>query len=196
MPFVIRSTISQTFLDRVRATPQKIGFTYKIQNEWKKITFRTHYDDAKQIACGLMNLGILPSDKVAILCTTRYEWSLCDISIIGSRAVTIPIYPSNTAEDVAYILNHSEAKIVFVEDAKQLQKILNFRKAHPLPHLQKIIAINPAALAITLDDPSQSKDVLTLQALREIGKREDARDPARFDQNLSHAKPSDLVTIC
>jgi len=198
MAFVIRNTISQTFLDRVRATPDQIAFQYKVQEIWREVSFQNFYDEVRILSYGLMNLGAEAQDKIALLCSTRFEWSLSDLAILGARGVTVPIYTSGTGDDIAYILNHSEAKFLIVENAAQLQKILDYRKSHPggLACLKQIITIEASALLITLSDPQSSKDVLTLQALNEIGRREEARDPAKFVQNLEAASPGDLLTIC
>lgn len=201
MPFVLRSTISAIFLERVKATPSAIGFKACTVSEWKEYTFQQFYDDCRTISFGLMGLGIEPEDKVAILASTRYEWSLCDMAILGCRAITVPIYPSNTAEDAAYILGHSDAKAIIVEDAAQLRKIIEKRSSNPeaFPKLGKVIVMEPAAMNLSPrmeGSPMSSKDILTLQALRELGKREEARHPGRFEDHLRSAKPEDLFTIC
>ena len=198
MAFVIRSTISMIFLDRVRTTPTHTAFQYKVQDAWKEVTFQSFYDEVRILSYGLINLGAQPQSKIALLCSTRFEWSLCDMAILGAKCVTVPIYTSSSQSDIAYILNHSEAEIAIIENAGQLQKILDYRASHPdgLRHLKKIVTIESSALAITLNNPENSKDVLTLQALKEIGRREEARDPAKFVQNLESAQPADLLTIC
>jgi long-chain acyl-CoA synthetase len=205
MPFIICKTITETFLERVKANPQAIGFQFKPTNPeqgrlgaWKSVTYRQFSDECRLVSFGLMSFGVKPGDKVSILSNTRYEWSLCDMAILGAKAVTIPIYPSNTPDDVSYILNHSESKIVILEDAKQLLKILEKKRSNPrtAPLLEKIVVIDPSAMTVARQYVESAKDVITLQALKELGKREEVRDPTRFEQNLSSAKPDDLCTIC
>jgi long-chain acyl-CoA synthetase len=205
MPFITRPTLTETFLERVRATPDAVAYLYKPThpeqgpvNLWKEVTFRQYYDHVKVVSFGLMGLGIQPGDKVVILSNTRYEWPLCDIAILGSSAITVPIYASNIADDVAHILNHSDARVAFVEDARQLQKILEKRLEKPdsLPKLEKIVVIEPSAMALAASHQNATKDVITLKALEELGRREEAKSPSRFDANLRAAKPEDLITIC
>ncbi len=190
MPFIIKSTITETFLERVRITPKLVGFSSKVGDRWNEITFQEFHDHCRLVSFGLMGLGVAPGDKVIILSNTRYEWPLCDMAIMGARAITVPIYASTTAEDSVYIVNHSEAKVAIVENAEQLGKLVSQRQK--LPNLGKIIVIESQAM----QGASELKDVLTLQALKELGHREEANSPGRFDENLRAAKPNDLITIC
>lgn len=205
MPFITQKTITETFLERVKSTPAAVGFQFKPTHaevgpigQWKQVTFKEFYSDCRRVSFGLMGLGVKPGDRVVILSNTRYDWSLSDMAILGAKGITVPIYASNTPEDVIYIARHCEAKILIVEDEKQLQKILEMRMEKPgcLPGLEKVIVMEPSAMAVCEKFPSEIKYVLTLQALKELGRREEAKEPTRFDKNLGEAKPDDLITIC
>jgi long-chain acyl-CoA synthetase len=205
MPPITRPTISQTFLDRVKATPNKVGFQYKPTyselgpiDQWKEVTFREFYNEARIVSFGLMGLGLKPGEKVVILSNTRFEWSLCDVAILGAQATTVPIYASNIADDVVYIAEHADARILILEDAKQLHKILEKRAENPacLPQVEKMIVLEPSAMNLAARYLEGTKNVITLQALKELGRREEIKTPERFDHNLSSAKPGDLITIC
>lgn len=197
MPTILRRTISETYLERVRTTPSRIGFRYKPSypeagpvGQWKDVSYREFDEECRHVAFGLMGLGIRAKDRVAILANTRFEWALCDMAILGAGAITVPIYASNTPEDCAYILNHCEARIAIVENAKQLDKIIE--KRANLKHLEKIIVIEP----LTATHAAANPDVMSLPALKHLGAKEDARNPGRFEKNLLNAQPEDLITIC
>ncbi len=197
MPLITRKTVSDTYLTRVKATPLAVGFQFKPRNEvigplgvWKKVTFGAFDQECRLLSYGLMGLGIEPQDHIAILSTTRYEWALADIAILGAKAVTIPVYASNIADDIVFILNHSEAKLVFLEDARQFEKIID--RQNDLPHLKHIVLFEPGAMNLAMG----RKDVLTLQALKELGRREQVKKPNQFEDNLTSAAPTDLITIC
>lgn len=201
MSFIIGKTVSKTFLDRVNKTPHRIGFEYKVNSDWKQITFRQFYEQARRLSFGLTGLSVQPGEKVALLSSTRYEWSLMDMAILGARGVTVPIDPSITADDVAYILEHAEAVVAILEDVVQfrkLQRILYKQKEdrNRLPHLRKIVLIDNSASSEVLNAPELSKNILTFEVLQEIGRREEAKNPKLFDQNLLAAHPDDLMTIC
>ncbi|HEX5036809.1 MAG TPA: AMP-dependent synthetase/ligase [bacterium] len=90
---------------------------------WKSLTWLELWDRVRELALGLQVLGIRSGDRVAILSATRYEWTLADLAILSLGAVTVPIYPSSTPDQVAYILENSGSKAVFLEDRLQLKKI-------------------------------------------------------------------------
>jgi long-chain acyl-CoA synthetase len=205
MPFILCKTITETFLERVKATPDAVAYLFKPthpdqgpMDAWKQVTFRRFHDEVKETSFGLMGLGVQPGDKVVILSNTRYEWPLSDMAILGASAITVPIYASNIPDDVVHIINHSDARVAILEDAKQLQKLLEKRLEKPdcMPKLEKIVVIEPSAMSLAARHQNATKDVLTLKALQEIGRREEAKAPRRFENHLRSAKPEDLITIC
>jgi long-chain acyl-CoA synthetase len=201
MPFILRKTITETFLERVKTTPNAVGFTFKAADtpgQWKSVTFRAFFDECRLVSFGLTHLGLEPGDRAAILSATRYEWTLSDMAILGAGGVTVPIYSSNTPADVGFILEHSEAKVAFVEDAHQLEKILDLREKDRsvLPALKQIVVLDPAAMAVLPSYRETSRDVITIQALKELGRREETREPQRFEKRLASASAEDPITIC
>jgi long-chain acyl-CoA synthetase len=200
MSFILRKTITETFHARMQATPDLVGYRYKPNRSsgWKDVTFREFYDQSRLISFGLMGHGVQPKDRVAILSSTRIEWSLSDMAILGAKAVTIPIYPSTVAEDVTFMLNHSEAKAVVVENDIQLEKILSQRAEKPgcLPFLKNIFVIEPSAMRLAVNPKQNIQDVSTLDSLVEIGKREELKRATAFEDNLLGATPDDWITIC
>ena len=205
MPIITRKTVSETFLERTKASGSAIGFQFKPTyvemgpvGQWKQVTFREFYQECRLLSFGLMGCGVSPGDRVAILSNTRFEWSLSDMAILGAGGVTVPIYASSTQADVAYILEHAEVKVVFVEDTKQLQKLVDQKAEKPesFPKLEKVVVYEPSAIRLGMKLGDLAKNVVTLQAMRELGKREEGKEPNRFDQNLKDAKPEDLITIC
>lgn len=184
MSFILKKTISETFLERVRVTPALVGFRFKVDGRWVERTFRDFHEDCRAISFGLMSLGVRPADRVAILSSTRYEWSVSDMAILGARAVTVPIYPSSTASDIAYLLSHSESAVVLVENRVQLEKL------HSLPGIRNVVVMDPTGVETGEDG------VLSFEQLKRRGAPEESNDPLRFDRNLAAARPEDLITIC
>lgn len=181
-------TITQAFLHRARMHPEELAFYTKEGTRWTPVTWKEFHDNVRWISLGLMELGAKEGENISLISNTRLEWTATDMAILGARCVTVPVYASNTAEESAYIVNHCEARFVFVEDNKQLEKILSVRA--DLPKVEKIIVFNPSATAAL----AEQKDVLSLAALRDLGKR--AKNLDRFEQNLMALKPSDVFTIC
>jgi long-chain acyl-CoA synthetase len=109
-----------------------------------------------EIAGGLASLGVVRGEKVGILSESRPEWVLCDVGALRAGAVVVPVYPTNSPEECAHVLGHSEARIVIVEDAAQAAKLARVRDA--LPVLEHVVLID--------GDPG---DALTLAELRRRG---------------------------
>ncbi len=197
MPIILRRTVTETYLERVRTTPARVGFRFKPTypaagpvGRWKEVTYREFDEECRRISFGLMGLGVKPKDRVAILANTRIEWAMSDMAILAAGAITVPIYGSSTPADCVYILNHCEVKAVIVENAKQLTKLLEQRAE--LKFLEQIIVIEPVPANLATANP----DVLDFEGLKAIGSKEDALDPSRYEKNLLAAQPDDLITIC
>ncbi|MBS1583450.1 MAG: long-chain fatty acid--CoA ligase [Bacteroidetes bacterium] len=93
-------------------------------------------DTATSLALGLMSIGIGPGDRVAVASGNRAEWALLDQAILRIGAISVPIYPTSSAEDYAYVLHHSETKAFFVSNPDILAKALAARPQVPsLAHL-------------------------------------------------------------
>ncbi|MGJ8760838.1 MAG: AMP-dependent synthetase/ligase [Polaribacter sp.] len=100
------------------------AFSSKVGGNWQSITTQQYIDQANQISRGLINLGVKPNDKIAVISSTnRTEWNICDIGILQTGAQNVPIYPTISEEDYEYVLNHSESIYCFVSDIEVLTKI-------------------------------------------------------------------------
>ena len=104
----------------------------KKEGKWIATSTQEYIDKANAISRGLIQLGIQPNDKVAIISmTNRTEWNICDIGILQTGAQDVPIYPTISQEDYAYILNHSQSVYCFVSCEFVLEKINNIKDQVP-----------------------------------------------------------------
>jgi len=140
---------------------------FRKQGSFVILSYAQYYDRALMVARGLRKLQVKPGDKVAILSENRAGWIIADMGILCAGAVTVPIYPTNTPDQVAYVLTHSEAKLVFVSSKAQYQKILKYRDA--LPELQHVVSferflgedrlpVNTFYQLSEIDDPIQDQE--------------------------------------
>src|SRR3954452_24379922 len=115
------------------------------------ITYADFGQAIREIAGGLASLGVGVGDKVAILCGTVPEWPLADFGAFCAGATVVPVYHTNSPEECQYVLAHSGAKVILVEDAAQAAKIAKVRDA--LPELEHVIVlVGEAEGAVTLAD--------------------------------------------
>jgi long-chain acyl-CoA synthetase len=97
----------------------------------------------REIAGGLIALGIAPKDRVAIIANTRAEWTLADLGALCASATVVPIYQTDSSEQCAYVLAHSEVRLVFCEDESQLNKIEQVKAR--CPQLEQTVVFESAS---------------------------------------------------
>ncbi len=100
------------------------AFSTKINGKWQATSTEEFLDKANAISRGLIRLGVQPNDKIAVISSTnRTEWNILDIGVLQTGAQNVPIYPTISAEDYEYILNHSESIYCFISDEEVLEKV-------------------------------------------------------------------------
>ena len=104
----------------------------KYDGEWVSISTQEYLNRANAMSRALLRLGVSANDKIALISlNNRTEWSIMDTGILQLGAQTVPIYPTISEEDYAYILNHSESKYCFVSCGVVLEKIKAIRDQVP-----------------------------------------------------------------
>lgn len=112
--------------------PRPDALVTKVNGNWIHTSTQSFIDQSQAISKGLIKLGIVPNDKVAIICSVnRTEWNIVDIGIMQTGAQDVPIYPTISEEDYAYVLGHSESKYVFVSDQEVYDKVMNIKDQVP-----------------------------------------------------------------
>jgi len=100
------------------------AFVTKSKGEWVATSTQEFIDRGNAISRGLIKLGVQPNDKIAVISlTNRTEWNIMDLGVLQVGAQNVPIYPTISEEDYAYILNHSEATYCFVSCATVYAKV-------------------------------------------------------------------------
>jgi long-chain acyl-CoA synthetase len=179
------TTLHRMYLNRIAEGGDSVRYMVPGDHGYTPVTYRQVGDAAREIALGLMALGLSKGDRVAILATTRLEWCLADIGSTLGGFVTVPIYPSNLPDQVEYILNHSRARAVFVEDEPQYNKVAGVRSR--LPHLSSTVMMTGGA--------EGKAGAVTLSALRERGKTYGSSNPGALEARAEEILPADDLTI-
>ena len=117
------ANLAEMFFDRAAALATRPRYRHRTADGWHDVTWEKMAERVRAIAAGLVQLGVEPGDRVAILSATRAEWMEIDFAILACGALTVPIYQSNLPAECGYILANSDSSIVFVENAKQRAKI-------------------------------------------------------------------------
>ncbi len=179
-------TINELFLDRVDNFPNDIIYIYKQHGRWLDVTWQQYGEKTEQVAGALLSLGFKAGEKAICLSKNRWEWYYYAMGVVMARGVIVGIYPTTPALQCKYIIEHSEARFVLVEDQEQLDKLWTLRDALPL--LEKIIIIKKIGLP---DHPF----LIGLKQFNEAGAAYSLKHPGRYKKNAVEAKPEDIITL-
>jgi long-chain acyl-CoA synthetase len=111
--------------------------------EWVELSFNELWEQVRDLAFGLIGLGVDVGDRVCILANTRVEFTVADLAVSTLGAVVVPVYPSNSPDECAWVVGNSGAKVIVCEDAAQVAKIDKVRGE--LPELAHVLIIDGAA---------------------------------------------------
>jgi len=178
-------SIPEMFLHRVTSTPDSDAFTSPRNGGWETISWKDVDRRVRRISGGLLAQGLEAEQRCSILCGTRVEWILSDFAILCAGGATTTIYPSNTPEECAYIINDSESRFVFAEDEEQVDKLLEVREQ--IPTVQNVIVM----------DGTSGHDgwVISLTDLENQGQDRNAENPSEFEATANAVEPSHLATL-
>ncbi len=142
--------------------PNDVAMRHKRFGVWKEFTWEEYLNKVISVSLGFYELGVREGDKVAIHSENRPEWVFADLAAQTLGSVSVGIYPTSPAAEVEYLLSHSEASVLVVEDEEQLDKALEAWDR--LEKLQKIIVIDPRGVK-DLNDPR----IVTFEDLLDLG---------------------------
>ena len=158
----------------------KKSLVTKYNGEWVATSTQEYIDKANAISRALLRLGVKPNDKIALISmANRTEWNIMDIGILQIGAQNVPIYPTISEEDYAYVLNHSEAKYVFVSCTEVFDKV-NAVKA-TTPHLKDVYSFD------VLENCKNWSEILELGT--------DTSNQNEVEKLKDKVKPDDLATL-
>ncbi|MFT3765416.1 MAG: long-chain fatty acid--CoA ligase [Minicystis sp.] len=167
------TSLGDLFRRRARATPSAPAIYEKKGSAWRRTSWSEFYDHARRAAHGLVKLGVTKGDRVAILGPTHAPWAILDMAAQLASAVSFGIYPQQTPDQIRYLLEHSEAKVVYVDSQVELDSVIT--AARDLPSVLAIVPWEASLVeAAKARDPRVvSPDVFTgeLMAEDEVDRR-------------------------
>ncbi|MBT8401934.1 MAG: long-chain fatty acid--CoA ligase [Rhodothermia bacterium] len=181
------SLIPDLFFERAREHPSRVAFGDLIESpdgavpSWAVADWQTYAGEVSKVARAMIALDVAVGERVAILGSNRSEWTISDLAAMSIGAVPLGIYSTCPHEQVAYVLRHSGATVVVVEDELQLEKVRAVRDR--LPELRKVITMKAAR---------RFDDVIHWEELADLGAGVDAEEPARRRAGVT---TEDLATL-
>ena len=181
-------TIPQIFWNAVQLRQSQIWLRQKELGIWRSWTWAEVANEVTAIGHGLLSLGLEPKECVSILSNTNANWVLTDLAILCSGGVCSGIYPTDAAEQVAYLCADSDTRVLFVEDDEQLDKAFEARSS--LPNLRQIVVFDMKGLR-HLEDPQ----VISLEQLKARGRAHQAAHAGLLQARSEAVTPEDLAIL-
>ncbi len=181
-------TLLTYFQRHVKEDPHQVALREKEYGIWRDITWEEYGEKVRQVAMGLISLGLKKGECVSIISENRPEWVYADFGIMSAGGVTAGVYATNSPEQCGYVVQNSGSRFYFAENEEQFDKTLKFRKDTPC--LEKVIVMEMEGL-------KRFKDTLLMSFddLLRMGKEYDEKHPGLFEQRLREVKPDDLAVL-
>lgn len=176
-------TISQLFFNTIRLYPREDLMQVKRGEQYVPISTEEFGNRVKYFSLGLKELGFNPEDKLVILSETRPEWVMSDIACQCAGGITVPVYPTLLPQQIQYIIENSDARIVVYSDAEQGEKVKEIRSG--------LTQVNHF---ITFESESP-EGVWTFDKIVEKGKKISETSPDLFEKTAALAEPDKVASI-
>ncbi len=178
-------TIPHAYQRRVQLTPDQPAYQIKVDGKYQPVPWKEVHRQVLNVFSFLKEKNFPHGSKICILSNTRPEWNICDLAAQSAALTAVPIYPSSTVEDTAFIVDHCEAKLVFAEDEAQCLK------------LKEALGAKAASVPVVIFGHDIPKiQTLKIEALDPILDRPNAeKHQAAFDTSVETVKPTDLSAI-
>lgn len=132
-----------------------VAMKYKDKSGWHQLSYSEVAAKVKKLAAALIKSGLKAGDKTGIYSQNRPEWSMTDFATLAAGGITVPVYATNSAAQLSWIINDAAVSILFVDDEERLERVLEVRDQ--MPSLTQIVVFDhalaeKAAGLISLDD--------------------------------------------
>ena len=187
-PFLELKIAPRAVFDALDERRDKVRFLVPAKNadgapgDWQKVTFGQFADQIREIALFLGTI-LKPGDRAAIFAPNRVEWASAALAIQSAAGVMVPVYPASTPEQLSYVVEHSDAKVLFVDTPALVTRVLQAHKS--LGHLERIVLlddrIDVARLLEKVPEAADlAKKLVGLTAVRALGAAQHEKDPDLF----------------
>jgi long-chain acyl-CoA synthetase len=182
----IPSTLAGFCLQAIARHDKPDAVSEKRDGEWVRISAAEFVRRVRHIALGLADLGIRPRDRVALISENRPEWSIADLAILSAGAVTVPIYTTQSIDQIQFILEDSGTRALLISGGRVLKHALKgFAGVQQLEH----VVVFDSQAAANLDRAT------TLDSVEARGATIESEDAEAFDTLLGRGRGDELATI-
>jgi long-chain acyl-CoA synthetase len=192
--FVTRATSVVTLADLVfdllEHHPRAVLLRHCQQNGFRDYSTVSFFDEVRATSVGLCDMGVQPGDRVALICESRPEWVIADLAILTAGAITVPVYPTQSAAQVRYILQDAGAKVAIVSNAAQVDKLRQVWK--DVPELEVVAIVDASDV---LCDDERIRPLREIETLGRWRLQDDPLAAERYRSNVMMRGEHELATI-
>lgn len=181
-------TIPKVFVQVANKLRDRVALREKEFGIWRPIRWSTYLATVRKIALGLYALGIRTDDKVALIGDNRPEGLMAEMAALAVGGVAVWLYQESLLDEVQYIVDHSDARVILCEGQEEVDKALAIRAK--CPRLEHIIWDDPKGMR-SYDEPM----LMPLAALMERGNQLDQEQPDLFDSFVARGKGEDVALL-
>ena len=181
-------TIPHLFLGKVRMYGDRVALREKEFGVWQEISWNEYCLHVRQFCLGLGELGLRRGDHVSIFGENEPEWLYADLAAQSAGAVAVGVYPTNPPAEARYVIGHSDSAFVVCDDQEQLDKVLAVKDQLPL--IKKIVVMDMKGLR-----RYKNPMIMSFEAVEEMGRRVEERDPDRYYRMVEQVKPEDVAIM-
>jgi long-chain acyl-CoA synthetase len=181
-------TLIQAFLERAARNGRQVALREKEFGIWQRVTWEEYLEHVKLFALGLLELGFMRGEHLAIISENCREWLYADLACISIGGVTLGVYPTSPCAEVHYVVQHSDSVMVVCEDQEQTDKILEV--LDELPKLKKIIVKDMKGLR-----RYPREHIVSFKEVEALGRGLDRREPHRFDMEANRGSAKEVCIM-
>ncbi|MBX3203670.1 MAG: long-chain fatty acid--CoA ligase [Labilithrix sp.] len=194
-PFLEPRIAPRAVFDALAERKTRVRFMVPVpgSNDWRGVTWGAFADEIRELALFLTTVT-KSGDRAAVYAPNRVEWASASLAIQAAGGVMVPVYPASTADQLAYVASHSDAKVIFVDTPALLGRVLEAWSA--LGAVQRIVLLDDGLDAARVHESLRKKGVavpafeevakklISISAAREIGAAKDREDPKAFERTM------------
>ena len=181
-------SVPQLFVERAAARPDAVALRYKDFGLYQEVTWRKYREDVEAFALGLIALGIVPGDRIAIMGDPCYEYFVADMAGLSVAAITYGIYTTCSPTEVRHQLENAGAKLFIAENQEYVDKILDLENL--TADLRKIVVADMRAMFLYRDER-----ILSFEGVKERGNELRKAQPDLFEQRIAAVKPDEVAVF-
>ena len=181
-------TLPELLIDNARRSGEKVALRKKEFGIWQTLTWNEFLERVRNFSLGLVQLGLEPGNKVAIVGDNRPEWIIAELATQAAGGVSIGIYQDSVASEVQYLADASDSRFIVAEDQEQIDKILEI--SDHLPQIRKVVYYDPRGLRSYEDSL-----LIPFSAVEALGIKESEIHPELFEKNVANVKTTDIAIL-